>query len=207
MFNFLKSKKKSTEKPKFLKEFIKNPLIQVGDYTYYHNFNTSARFEQDNVVVIKDCKLIIGKFCQIAKGVKFFMSSSNHQMSGLSTYPFFILGEECANHGAGYPKKGDTVVGDDVWLGQGCAIMPGVKIGSGAIIAAYAVVTKDVPPYTIAGGNPATILKQRFSEEVIKDLLQIKWWNWDIDTIKKNAAFISGADITALKKVNRGLDE
>lgn len=185
----------------FLKNFITNPLIQVGDYTYYHDSKGPENFERENVVVIYNCHLIIGKFCQIAQGTKFIMSSANHQMSGFTTYPFFIFGEEWSKYPLDLPNKGDTIVGNDVWFGHQAVIMPGVKIGDGAIIGACSVVTKDVPPYTIVGGNPAGKLRQRFSDSDIEALLAIEWWNWPIEKIKHHLPLITGADVEALKKV------
>ena len=119
-----------------LKNFILNPNIQVGDYTYYHDKDDPEKFEKENVVIIHTCKLIIGKFCQIAQGTKFIMSDANHPMSGFSTYPFYVLGEEWSKYQPDIKKKGDTVIGNDVWFGHQAIIMPGIKIGDGAIIAA-----------------------------------------------------------------------
>ncbi|MBE9170227.1 CatB-related O-acetyltransferase [Pleurocapsales cyanobacterium LEGE 06147] len=147
-------------------------------------------------------KLIIGKFCALAKGVKFIMNGANHKMSGFSTYPFDIFGngwERVAPQPDELPFKGNTVIGNDVWIGYEAVIMPGVKIGDGAIVAAKSVVTKDVPPYSVVGGNPANVLRKRFSEETIELLLEISWWNWDIKKITKNLEKIVSADIEALK--------
>lgn len=183
----------------FLKNFITNPLIEVGDYTYYHDLHGAENFERENVVVISGCRLIIGKFCQIAMGTKFIMSSANHQMSGFSTFPFFLFGGECANYKLDLRHKGDTVVGNDVWFGHNAVVMPGVKIGDGAIIGAFAVVTKDVPPYTIVAGNPAKVIRQRFSDEIMQELLKIQWWNWNIEKIIRKIPSIVGADIDKLR--------
>ena len=192
----------------FLKNFITNPNIEIGDYTYYdpRDQNPNA-FEKENVIFGYTAKLKIGKFCQIAHGTKFFLEDSNHQMNGFSTYPFFIFGKltehcpEWANYTPEFPKKGDTVIGNDVWFGHKSMIMPGGKIGDGAIIAAGSVVVKDVAAYCIVGGNPAKVLKNRFSDEVIKKLQEICWWNWDYEKISRNISKIVAADIGALEKV------
>lgn len=184
----------------FLKNFIHNPNIIVGDYTYYHDYNYPESFEYQNVRNCFFCKLIIGKFCQIAVGTTFIMDNSNHQMNGFSTYPFFIF-DEWKDYTPEFPLKGDTIIGNDVWFGTGAVIMPGVKIGDGAIIGAYSVVTKDVAPYTIVAGNPARMVKQRFSDEVTGELLIIKWWDWPYEKITANIKAITGSDMEKLRKV------
>jgi virginiamycin A acetyltransferase len=195
---------KATKTLIFLKNFITNPNIQVGDYTYYEGQGHAEKFEEENVVIIHTCKLIIGKFCQLAYGTKFIMSDANHQMNGFSTFPFFVFGKygesspEWQNYDPELPPKGDTIVGNDVWFGHECLIMPGVTIGDGAIIGARAVVTKDVLPYTIVGGNPAKIIRKRFSEDIIEHLLKIQWWNWNYEKITHNIKAIVGADIQKL---------
>jgi len=147
-------------------------------------------------------KLIIGKFCAIAEGIKFVMNGANHRMDGITTYPFNIFAggwEEFTPTIEQLPFKGDTVIGNDVWIGQNVTIMPGIKVGDGAIIATGSVVTKDVSPYTIVGGNPARVIKKRFSEEIIELLLELKWWDWDIEKISSNINFLTNMDINALK--------
>lgn len=148
--------------------------------------------------------LIIGKFCAIATHVKFIMNGENHKLDGISisTYPFPIFGhgwEAAMNDLMNLPSKGDIVIGNDVWIGYDSLIMPGVKIGDGAIIAARSVVVKDIPPYTIAGGNPAVPIKQRFSNEEIEILLSIRWWDWEIDQITRNIDVIMNGDVEKLK--------
>lgn len=191
----------------YIKNTIKNPDIIVGDYTYYDDPAGSENFENKNVLYhfpfIGD-KLVIGKFCAIAKDVKFIMNGANHLLGGFSTYPFYIFGngwEDSAPKPGELPYRGDTVVGNDVWLGYDSLIMPGVKIGDGAIIAAKSVVTKDIGPYEIHGGNPARLVKTRFDDNTIKRLLALAWWDWPADKITKNLEFIVRGDITALKKV------
>lgn len=174
----------------FLNNLISNPNIIVGDYTYYDDFEEVSNFEKNvkyHFDFIGD-KLIIGKFCMIASGVTFIMNGGNHLTEATSAYPFAIFGGawQDAMKGKTYPTKGDTIIGNDVWIGHDATIMPGVHIGDGAIIATKAVVTKDVAPYTIVGGNPAIPIKKRFSEVTISKLLQLKWWNWEIEKITQN---------------------
>lgn len=178
------------EKLCFLKNYINNPNIEVGDYTYYDDFETVSNFEKNvkyHFDFIGD-KLIIGKFCMIASGATFMMNGGNHLTEATSAYPFAIFGGawQHAMDGKNYPTKGDTLIGNDVWIGHDATIMPGVTIGDGAIIATKAVVTKNVEPYTIVGGNPAKLIKKRFSDDIISKLLELKWWNWDIEKITKN---------------------
>ena len=174
----------------FLKNIIKSPNILVGDYTYYDDFENVENFEK-NVKYHFDFtgdKLIIGKFCMIASGVKFIMNGANHLTDSLSTYPFAIFGKgwENAMEGKSYPIKGDIVIGNDVWIGHNATIMAGVKIGDGAIIATNSTVVKDVEPYAIVGGNPASEIKKRFQKSIIEKLLELKWWDWDIEKITQN---------------------
>lgn len=174
----------------FLKNLINNPNIIVGDYTYYDDFEEVSNFEKNvkyHFDFIGD-KLIIGKFCMIASDATFIMNGGNHLTKATSAYPFAIFGGawQDAMKGKTYPTKGDTIIGNDVWIGHDATIMPGVHIGDGAIIASKAVVTKNVEPYTIVGGNPAKLIKKRFSESAISKLLQLKWWEWDIEKITVN---------------------
>ncbi len=186
----------------FLKNIIKNPNIIVGDYTYYddledvHNFEKNVKYHFDFV----GDKLIIGKFSMIASDVTFIMNGANHLTDAISAYPFTIFGHDWADamEGKTYPVKGDTIIGNDVWIGHHATIMPGVKIGDGAIVASYALVAKDVEPYTIVGGNPAKALKKRFSEEKIAQLLELKWWDWDIEKITRHVKDLTGKDVGKL---------
>lgn len=185
----------------YLQNVINHPRITVGAYSYASNFTPQtdwARTLAPYLFPISKEKLIIGKFCQFAHGTTFITSSANHPMGGFSTYPFRVFKPETMIDYINLPSR-DTVVGHDVWIGHDATVMPGVTIGSGAIIASGAVVTKDVAPYTIVGGNPARAIRQRFSDEVIADLLAISWWDWPIDKIEANLAAIEGADIEALK--------
>ncbi|MFT4535283.1 MAG: virginiamycin A acetyltransferase [Saprospiraceae bacterium] len=180
----------------FLKNIITNPNIIVGDYTYYDDFEDVANFEK-NVKYHFDFtgdKLIIGKFCMIASNVTFIMNGANHLTESISTYPFAIFGADWkdAMEGKTYPTKGDTIIGNDVWIGYNATIMAGVTIGDGAIIATNATVVKDVPPYTIVGGNPAKEIKKRFSNEEIERLLDLKWWDKDIEWVTENVQKLTG---------------
>ncbi len=186
----------------FLKNIIHNPQIIVGDYTYYDDFEDVANFEQ-NVKYLFDFtkdRLIIGRFCMIASDVKFIMNGANHLSRSISAYPFAVFGNgwEHAMEGKSYPHKGDLIIGNDVWIGYNATLIAGITVGDGAIIAANATVTKDVPPYTIVGGNPAQEIRKRFSEAHIKKLLQLKWWDWPIEKITEKAQTLTGQDLEGL---------
>jgi virginiamycin A acetyltransferase len=188
----------------FLKNAIRGPNIEVGDYTYYDDPDGIDNFEKNvlyHFPFIGD-RLVIGKFCAIARGVKFIMNGANHQMDGISTFPFFIFGNgwEAARPAQGeLPYKGDTVVGNDVWIGYDALIMPGVTIGDGAIIAARSVVTADVPPYAIVGGNPARLVRRRFDADSARRLQAVAWWDRPAAWIGRHLALIRGGDIDALE--------
>ncbi len=186
----------------FLKNIITNPNIEVGDYTYYADFDDVANFEK-NVLYHFDFvgdKLKIGKFCMIASNVKFIMNGANHLSESITSYPFAIFGEDwkSAMDGKKYPIKGDTIIENDVWIGYGATIMPGVRIGNGSIIASNSTVIKDVEPYSIVGGNPAKEIKKRFSEEKISQLLNICWWDWDIEKITRNVKNLTNGNLDKL---------
>ncbi|MEB3310127.1 MAG: Vat family streptogramin A O-acetyltransferase [Snowella sp.] len=188
----------------FIKNTVSNPNIIIGDYTYYDDPEDSENFERNvlyHFPFVGD-RLIIGKFCALARGIKFIMNGANHQLDGFSTYPFYIFGngwERVTPLPEQVPDKGDTVIGNDVWIGYESVIMPGIKIGHGAIIAAKSVVVQDVAPYTIVGGNPAKLIRARFNDEVIQLLLDIAWWDWEIGKISRNLEKIVTSDIQALK--------
>lgn len=192
----------------YLKHVITNPNITVGDFTMYNDFvNDPTLFEKNNVLYhypINHDKLQIGKFCSIACGAKFLFNSANHTMFSLSTYPFPLFFEEWRLEKKDVTKawdnKGDIVIGNDVWIGYEAVILAGVTIGDGAIIGTRAVVTKDVPPYTIVGGVPAKPIKKRFSEETISALLEIQWWNWSEEGIARNIGAIQSGNIEQLKQ-------
>lgn len=179
----------------FLKNIVRNPNIIVGDYTYYDDFENVENFEKNvkyHFDFVRD-KLIIGKFCMIASDVTFIMNGANHLTDAITAYPFSVFGEgwEHAMDGKSYPNKGDIKIGNDVWIGYNSTIMAGVTIGDGAIVATNSTVTKDVEPYAIVGGNPARLIKKRFSDDQIKRLLRVKWWNWDIEKITRNLHYLT----------------
>ncbi len=189
----------------FLKNILSAPNIIVGDYTYYDDFETVENFKK-NVKYHFDFtgdKLIIGKFCQIASGVEFIMNGGNHLVDAVSTFPFSIFGNgwESTMEGKTFPNKGNTEIGNDVWIGYRSLIMPGIRIGDGAIIATASVVTKDIPPYSISGGNPAQLIRMRFDEKTIEKLLQIKWWDWDAEKIAKYANLLTSNDVRPFEKI------
>ena len=195
----------------YLNAVIKDPQIEVGDYTIYNDFIADPLlFEKNNVLYhypIHREKLIIGKFCSIACGTKFLFNCANHTLKSLSTYTFPLFYEEWelekSNITTAWDNKGDIVIGNDVWIGYEAVIMAGVHIGDGAIIAARAVVTKDVPPYTIVGGTPAKEIRKRFDAEVIQQLLMLKWWDWSTDKIHQCLPYIAEGkldELLAMKK-------
>lgn len=191
----------------YLKNVITGTNIIVGDYTMYNDFvNDPVQFEKNNVLYhypINHDRLIIGKFCSIACGAKFIFTSANHSLHSLSTYPFPLFFEEWGldknNVTDAWDHKGDIIIGSDVWIGYEAVILSGVTVGDGAIIGSRAVVTKDVPPYTIVGGVPAKIIRKRFSDETVSQLLELKWWDWDKEKIKRNIASIKSGCIERLK--------
>ena len=191
------------ERVAFLKPCITRPNIEVGDFTYYDDPEGPARFEE-NVLYHFDFigdKLRIGKFCSIAAGVRFLMNGGNHQVATISSYPFSIFGHGWEGAApAAWPFKGDTRVGNDVWIGYGATILPGVTIGDGAVIGSLSVVTADVPPYAIVGGNPARVIRSRFDETTVERLLAIRWWDWDIAHITRKVRAIAGTDIDELER-------
>ena len=190
----------------FVKNVVTNPNIIVGEYTYYDDIDGAEKFEE-HVTHFYDFigdKLIIGKFCAIARGIEFIMNGANHRMSSVTTYPFNIMGacwEKAAPTLSDLPLKGDTIIGNDVWIGQNVTIMPSVKIGDGAIVAANSVATKELPPYHIAGGNPAKVIKKRFEDKLIRHLLEIKWWDWPPEKIFDNLEVLCSSNLDAIMRI------
>ncbi len=190
----------------YLKNVISDPNIIVGDYTFYNDFvNDPTQFEKSNVLYhypINQEKLFIGKFCSIACGAKFIFTCANHALKSLSTYPFPIFadtwGLDWKDVTDAWDNKGDIVIGDDVWIGYEAVIMQGVHIGDGAIIGARAVVTKNVPPYTIVGGVPAKEIRKRFKQDTIEALLQQRWWDWPYEKIQRYLPDIMSGNINGL---------
>lgn len=195
----------------FIKNVVKAPNITIGDYTYYDDAAAPTEFEKNNVLFnypeFGD-HLTIGKFCMLASGTKFIMGPANHRLSSVTAYPFNVMGgawtENTPPHMSQLPHKGDTVLGNDVWIGRESVIMPGIKIGDGAIVAAYSVVTKDIPAYTVWGGNPARFIKNRFDEELTELLLRFQWWNLEPSELVETLPLLCDPD---LEKVKRTLKE
>jgi virginiamycin A acetyltransferase len=198
---------KDYDKLVFLKNFIQAKNIFIGDYTYFDDrINGPEKFEEHNVLYNYDfskVKLVIGKFCAIAAETRFIMSG-DHKLDAVSTYPFPIFGQgwEKAFDVFNLPVKGDIIVGHDVWFGYDSLVMNGVTIGNGAIIAARAVVVKDVPAYSIVAGNPAKVVKMRFDDKTIERLQKLSWWDWDIEKINRNLKLICNLDIDKLEHAN-----
>lgn len=204
---------------KLLKDNIKNPNIKVGEFTYYSGYYHKEDFEDVCVRYLlgdgstknyKEIfrenfifdKLEIGKFCSIGSGASFILAGNQgHNHKWISAYPFSQ--EIFPNAKDGFETKGDTIIGNDVWIGTEAIIMPGIKIGDGSVIGTRAVVTKDVEPYTVVGGNPAKVIKKRFSDEDIEKLLEIKWWSWDVKKINEALPCICSEDISGLYEFYR----
>ena len=194
----------------YLKSVITCPTIEVGDFTIYNDFVNDPRdFEKNNVLYhypINNDRLIIGKFCSIACGAKFIFNCANHTLKSLSTYTFPLFFEEWdlpkSAVASAWDNKGDIIIGNDVWIGYEAVIMAGVTIGDGAIIGTRAVVTKDVAPYSIVGGVPAREIRKRFVPEVVEWLMELKWWDWPEEKIRKAIPAIQAGDVEALEKIN-----
>ncbi len=193
----------------YLANVITDPAITVGAYTMYNDLVDDPRdFQKNNVLYhypVNHDRLIIGRFCSIASGARFIFTSANHTLRSLSTYPFPIFYEEWGLDRAditdAWDHKGDIVIGNDVWIGYEAVILSGVTIGDGAVIGTRAVVTKDVPPYTIVGGVPARAIRKRFSEDVIASLLKIKWWEWPAERIRENIPAIQSGRVSDLARI------
>ena len=190
----------------YLKNVVTYPRISVGDYTFYNDFvRDPTQFQTNNVLYhypVNPERLIIGRYCSIACGAKFLFTSANHSMRSLSTYPFPIFanlwGLDWADVASAWDNKGDTVIGNDVWIGYEAVILQGVTIGDGAIIGARAVVTKDVEPYTIVGGVPAKTIKRRFPPETVEALLRLRWWDWPPEAVQAALPHLLRGDLARL---------
>lgn len=197
-----------TDRTIFLKPFIEAANIEVGDYTYFDDPDAATEFERNNVLyAFGPEKLIIGRYCALATGTRFIMAGANHPTAGVSTFPFTIFGgtwaAETMDILTSIPSRGDTVVGNDVWFGFNSLIMPGVRIGDGAIIATGAVVTADVPPYTIVGGNPAKPVKQRFDDEDVARLRRAAWWDWPVELVTAHVRTIMAGTPKEVEQIAR----
>ena len=182
-----------------VKPTVSDPNIIVGDFTYFSDCDFESRVTH-HYGFIGD-KLIIGKFCQIGAGVEFVMNGANHQMNAVSTFPFYIMEgwEQEAPPLSELPLKGDTVVGNDVWIGQNAVILPGVHIGDGAIIGMNSIVGSDVPPYTVVAGDPARVIRRRFDDELTELLLRFRWWDLGIDEINSIIPILSCSDLEKVR--------
>lgn len=191
----------------YLKNVIAGPNIEVGEYTIYNDFVRDPRdFEKNNVLYhypINGDRLVIGKFCSIACGAKFLFTSGNHTMKSLANYTFPIFfdewGLDAKDICRAWDNKGDTVVGNDVWIGYEAVVLSGVTIGDGAVIGARAVVTRDVPPYTVVGGVPARAIRRRFDDATVERLEALRWWDWDEARIQRNIPLIQSGNLAALE--------
>ena len=189
-----------------LKPLVDDPQIEIGDFTYYDDPDGPEHFAERCILYkypfIGD-RLLIGRFCALATGVRFIMNGANHALGGFSTFPFSIFGHgwEVSFDPNTFVEgiRGDTIVGNDVWIGRDATILPGVTVGDGAIVATKAVVSRDIPPYAVAVGNPARIVKMRFDDATIARLLAVAWWNWPVDKISRNLDAIRGANLQRLE--------
>ncbi|MER5774676.1 CatB-related O-acetyltransferase [Streptomyces sp. NPDC002039] len=186
-----------------LRPLVTSPLIEVGDYSYYDDPDDATAFETRNVLHhYGPERLVIGRFCALGTGVRFLMNGANHRMDGPSTFPFPIMGGAWADHFdliTDLPGRGDTVVGNDVWFGHGAMVMPGVRIGHGAVIASGAVVVDDVPDYGIVGGNPARLIRSRYEPADIARLLAIAWWDWPVEHLTRHVRTVMSGSVDALE--------
>jgi virginiamycin A acetyltransferase len=189
----------------FLRPLVQSANVEVGEYTYYDSDGDSLAFERDAVLyAFGPERLIVGRFCAIASGVRFLMPGANHADLGPSTFPFGVFGppwETTMEIVMSAPSRGDTVVGHDVWLGYSALVLPGVTIGHGAVVAAGSVVVGDVPPYAVVAGNPARVVRWRFSEEDVERLLRAAWWNWPIQLVTDHARTIMTGTAAELDRI------
>lgn len=187
-----------------LQPLVTSPLIEVGAYSYYDDPVDATGFETRNVLYhYGPEKLVIGKFCALGTGVRFIMNGANHRMDGPSTFPFPLMGGPWSDHFdllGGLPGRGDTVVGNDVWFGYDTLVMPGVRIGNGAIIASRAVVADDVPDYAIVGGNPARVIRTRYDRDDIARLLALAWWDWPLEHLTRHIRTIMSGTVDDLER-------
>ena len=191
----------------YLKNAVQGPYVEIGEFTIYNDFVRDPReFQRNNVLYhypVNGDRLVIGKYCSIACGARFLMNSANHALGSLSNYVFPIFYEEW-DHGMqvteAWDRRGDIVIGNDVWIGYEAVILSGVTIGDGAVVAARSVVTRDVEPYTIVGGVPARPIRRLFDEETIDALLELRWWDWPPEKLTGSLRAIQAGDLEALRR-------
>jgi virginiamycin A acetyltransferase len=187
----------------FLQALVQSPLTSVGEYTYYADPVDPTGFERNNVLFhYGPDRLVIGRYCALARGVRFIMGAANHRREGVSTFPFPMFGGDWLAHMDLFAARefpGDTVIGNDVWLGYESVVLPGVRVGDGAIVAAKSVVAADVPPYAVVGGNPARVLRQRFAPGEVERLLRVAWWDWPADLVSKHVRTIMSGSVDELE--------
>ena len=197
------------ERVVFLRPLVRSPKVEVGEYTYYDHPERALHFEDDAVLyAFGPERLVIGRFCAVAAGVRFLMGGANHADLGPSTYPFGIFGEPWAHTMdlvMSAPSRGDTIVGHDVWLGYQALVLPGVTVGHGAVVAAGSVVSADVPPYAIVAGNPARVVRRRYEDDDVQRLLRAAWWDWPIEAVTEHAREIMAGTPEALERIAAGL--
>jgi virginiamycin A acetyltransferase len=188
----------------FLKPLCQHPFTTVGDYTYYDDPDGVTEFERRNVLYhYGPERLVIGRYCALATGVTFLMAGASHRMGGVSTYPFPLMGGDWLGSMPLFrdrERRGDTVLGNDVWLGYRTTVLPGVRIGDGAVVGSASVVTADVPPYAIVAGNPARVVRMRFADPDIERLQRLAWWDWSADEVTAALPAIIGGDVDAVEK-------
>ena len=183
---------------------VKSPNLMVGKYSYYSGYYHGHSFEDCARYLLPDegaDKLVIGSFCSIGSGAAFIMAGNQgHRNEWISTFPFFFMPEvpEFENAANGYLPAGDTVIGNDVWIGSEAIIMPGITVGDGGVIGTRALVTKDVEPYAIVGGNPAKTIRKRFDDGSIALLLEMKWWDWPAERLKAAMPLMTSCNVAEL---------
>jgi chloramphenicol O-acetyltransferase type B len=187
-----------------LHQQVSHPNIVVGRYSYYSGYYHGHSFDDCARYLLPDPgadKLIVGSFCSIGSGAAFIMAGNQgHRNDWISTFPFAFVPDapEFAGAANGFLPAGDTVIGHDVWIGSEAIIMAGVRIGPGAVIGTRALVTKDVEPYTVVGGNPAKPIRKRFDDDRISMLLEMAWWDWPLERLSHAMPLLTSSRVEEL---------